>query len=261
MNNKEIIEKICPSSINERGEIKSLEKQLLEFEYGIKEYYHPFVINQDSNKLDYAEIASKPLFLNISTVQKLKSKHDMDLKFLLNLNEITKNSVFGFDSIQHESSKIFVTKEKNEKNYPIIFIIREDKKAGIYTVNELTSIYDRKNLQNLIDRTLEKGGSVYINPEKQKEFEELGYYVDLRKTEKEREDFFKDSDNDGITDKEEKEKYNTNPLALDSDGDGRTDFQEIKEDFTKANDKNDKKIDFRYKNDEKDKEVNFELER
>ena len=33
MNNKEIIEKICPSSINENGEVKSLEKQLLEFEY------------------------------------------------------------------------------------------------------------------------------------------------------------------------------------------------------------------------------------
>ena len=180
MNNKEIIEKICPSSINENGEVKSLEKQLLEFEYGIKEYYHPFVINQNSDKLKYAKVSSKPLFLNISTVQKLKSKHNMDLKFLLNLNEITRNSVFGFDSIQHESSKIFVTNEKNEKKYSIIFVIREDKKAGVYTVNELTSIYDRKNLQNLIDRTIEKGCSIYINPEKWKEFKELGYNINSK---------------------------------------------------------------------------------
>ncbi len=32
MNNKEIIEKICPSSINENGEVISLERQLLEFD-------------------------------------------------------------------------------------------------------------------------------------------------------------------------------------------------------------------------------------
>ncbi len=186
MNNKEIIEKICPDSIDENGEVKSLEKQLLEFEYGIKEYYHPFVIVENSEKLDYAEVPNKPLFLNISTVQKLKTKHDMDLKFLIKLSDITKESIFAFDSIRHDSSKVFVTKKKNEKNYPIIFIVREDKKAGVYTVNELTSIYDRKNLQNLIDSTLTKGGSVYVNPEKKQEFKELGYDISLKKIEKEK---------------------------------------------------------------------------
>lgn len=247
---------------DEKGNIKSFKEQLLEFEYGVKDFYYPFLVSINSDKLQYAEIEEKPLMINVSTVQKLKVKHELDLKFLINLEKVTKNSVFAFDSIQHETSKIFVTNEKNN-NYPIIFIIRRDDKESHISINRITSVYDKKNLQNLIDRTLGRGGSVYINSEKQKEFEKMGYDISLKEMKKseEEKEYYQDSDKDGLTDKEEKEKYFTDPYSLDSDGDGRSDYQEIKEDYTNANDINSRKIDFRYKNTEKEKDLSFKIEK
>ena len=39
--------------------------------------------------------------------------------------------------------------------------------------------------------------------------------------------FNSDSDNDGLTDAQEVNQYNSNPLSSDSDGDGLTDWQEV----------------------------------
>ncbi|MBS9775886.1 MAG: hypothetical protein KGV57_02215 [Fusobacterium sp.] len=183
-NNLEIIKKICPSSISKKGELKNFQVQLLEYEYGIKNDTYPFVVELNSESLNYVGIDKKPLFLNTSTVEKIKEKHQINLSFLLDLNEVIKNSLFAFDSIQFSDSKIFVTEDKSKEDLPIIFIVREDKKAAIYLVNEITSIYDKKNLNNLIKNSLKNGGKIYLNPNKIKEIEEFSLnYNDILKEE------------------------------------------------------------------------------
>ena len=74
------------------------------------------------------------------------------------------------------------------------------------------------------------------------------------KERKELEEKTRDSDFDGITDKEEKEKYNTDPYTIDTDGDGISDYKEIKENYTNPTEKNNR-IDFRYKNEENELEI------
>ena len=64
----------------------------------------------------------------------------------------------------------------------------------------------------------------------------------------------KDSDFDGLSDKEEMEKYQTDPYSIDSDGDGISDYKEVREDFTNPTENN-KRIDFRYKEKEKELEI------
>ncbi|PHI16242.1 hypothetical protein KST80_08455 [Fusobacterium polymorphum] len=70
---------------------------------------------------------------------------------------------------------------------PIIFVIRKDKNiAETYKVNEIASVYDKKNLQNLINKTIENGGKIYLNPTKTKELEEMGFNFEekIKKIEK-----------------------------------------------------------------------------
>lgn len=156
--------------LDNNGNIKDFDKQLLEFEYGIKNYYFPFLVSDNSKKLEYANINSQPLTIDVSTIQKIKKKHSMDLEFLLNLKNITENSIFAFDSIRREDSKIFVPNIKNELGYPVIFVVSKDKIQDHIIVNEITSVYDKKNLVNLINNSLEQGKNIYVNPEKVKEF-------------------------------------------------------------------------------------------
>jgi hypothetical protein len=48
-------------------------------------------------------------------------------------------------------------------------------------VNEVTSVYDKEKLQNLINITCNQGKNVYINPEKEIEFLSLNFSVPLNR--------------------------------------------------------------------------------
>ncbi|WP_405354699.1 hypothetical protein [Fusobacterium polymorphum] len=187
MSNDEIIEKIAPNSLDEEGKLKSWETQLLDYEYNIRNAREPLVINNNSKKLLFSGIDDKPILINTSTIEKIKKVHNLDLKFLINLKGLINNPLFAIDSIQHSDSKLYVTNKKNKEGLPIIFVIRKDKNiAETYKVNEIASVYDKKNLQNLINKTIEDGGKIYLNPTKTKELEEMGFNFEekIKKIEK-----------------------------------------------------------------------------
>lgn len=187
MSNDEIIEKIAPNSLDEEGKLKSWETQLLDYEYNIRNAREPLVVNNNSKKLLFSGIDDRPILINTSTIEKIKKVHNLDLKFLINLKGVINNPLFAIDSIQHSDSKLYVTNKKNKEGLPIIFIIRKDKNiAETYKVNEIASVYDKKNLQNLINKTIENGGKIYLNPTKTKELEEMGFNFEekIKKIEK-----------------------------------------------------------------------------
>jgi hypothetical protein len=187
MSNDEIIEKIAPNSLDEEGKLKSWETQLLDYEYNIRNAREPLVVNNNSKKLLFSGIDDKPILINTSTIEKIKKVHNLDLKFLINLKGLINNPLFAIDSIQHSDSKLYVTNKKNKEGLPIIFVIRKDKNiAETYKVNEIASVYDKKNLQNLINKTIENGGKIYLNPTKTKELEEIGFNFEekIKKIEK-----------------------------------------------------------------------------
>lgn len=186
-------------------------EQLLRYEYKLLKTNQLIMINIDSQKLNYACIKNNPLLIDTTTIAKIKTKHNLNLEFLIKLDELIDNSVFAFDSIQHDTSKIFVLNEKNNNNQ-IIAIVRENKEMQNILVNEVTSVYDKEKLQNLINITCNQGKNVYINPEKENEFLSLNFSVPLNRIynideisyETEREIY----DKYNLT-QEEKEKINT----------------------------------------------------
>ena len=153
-------------------------EQLLKYEYKLLKTNQLIMINIDSQKLNYACIKNNPLLIDITTIAKIKTKHNLNLEFLIKLDKLIDNSVFAFDSIQHDTSKIFVLNEKNNNNQ-IIAIVRENKEMQNILVNEVTSVYDKEKLQNLINITCNQGKNVYINPEKENEFLSLNFIVPL----------------------------------------------------------------------------------
>lgn len=153
-------------------------EQLLKYEYKLLKTNQLIMINIDSQKLNYACIKNNPLLIDTTTIAKIKTKHNLNLEFLIKLDKLIDNSVFAFDSIQHDTSKIFVLNEKNNNNQ-IIAIVRENKEMQNILVNEVTSVYDKEKLQNLINITCNQGKNVYINPEKENEFLSLNFIVPL----------------------------------------------------------------------------------
>lgn len=159
---------------------ESYKEQLLRYELKVLDNKSAILINKNSEKLEYANINSNPLVIEPKIIEKIKTKHQLNLEFLIKLDELVQNSVFAFDSIQHDTSKIFVLNEKNNNNQ-IIFVVRENKQEKHILVNEVTSVYDKEKLQNLINTTCKQGKNVYINPEKENEFLKLNFIVPLER--------------------------------------------------------------------------------
>lgn len=142
--------------------------QLLKYTLGILNQGEPIIIDINSKNLSYANIKkSSIIVIKKQTMKKIQEKHKIPGDILINLDKLINNSVFAFDSIQNKS-RIFVLNQKLNNNL-IIFTVKESKINDV-VCNEITSVYDRDNLQNLIKSTCDAQKNFYINPDNEIEF-------------------------------------------------------------------------------------------
>lgn len=162
----EQIKKINKTIVHEDGRIDSFEKQLINLISGLYDTRFPMIVSENSRCLDFiSKNSSNPLVINVSTVIKIREKHDIGYAFVSECEEMIKNSIFAFDSLNKSTSKILVLNKKDEENNPIIAVIRFNKEMGrnAIKINEITSIYDKQRLSNLIIRSYDAGKMFYKN--------------------------------------------------------------------------------------------------
>lgn len=166
MNELDKIRRINKSIIKENGTIESFDKQLIELMSGRYDTRFPMVISSNSKCLDYINSnIINPILINVSTVIKIKEKHDIGYAFVSDSEEMIQNSIFAFDSLSHDTSKIIVLNEVDDENNPIIAVVRFNKKMGrdAILINEITSIYEKERLSNLIEKTYNADKMFYKN--------------------------------------------------------------------------------------------------
>lgn len=166
MNELDKIRRINKSIIKGNGTIESFDKQLIELMSGRYDTRFPMVISSNSKCLDYINSnITNPILINVSTVIKIKEKHDIGYAFVSDSEEMIQNSIFAFDSLSHDTSKIIVLNEVDDENNPIIAVVRFNKKMGrdAILINEITSIYEKERLSNLIEKTYNADKMFYKN--------------------------------------------------------------------------------------------------
>ena len=166
MNELDKIRRINKSIIKENGTIESFDKQLIELMSGRYDTRFPMVISSNSKCLEYNNSnITNPILINVSTVIKIKEKHDIGYAFVSDSEEMIQNSIFAFDSLSHDTSKIIVLNEVDDENNPIIAVVRFNKKMGrdAILINEITSIYEKERLSNLIEKTYNADKMFYKN--------------------------------------------------------------------------------------------------
>lgn len=162
----EQIKKINKTIVHEDGRIDSFEKQLINLISGLYDTRFPMIVSENSRCLDFiSKNSSNPLVINVSTVIKIREKHDIGYAFVSECEEMIEKSIFAFDSLNKSTSKILVLNKKDEENNPIIAVIRFNKEMGrnAIKINEITSIYDKQRLSNLIIRSYDADKMFYKN--------------------------------------------------------------------------------------------------
>ena len=142
----------------------SFDRQLLELSDNIIDCSSPMIVSHCSDCIDYVDVidSEAPLVMNISTVLKIKSRHDLNLCSIADSEGLLKSSVLAFESITEPTSVIFLT-DKFKHGDPVVIICRYGKPVHQLRVNEITSIYGRPRLQNLLTRTWDSGKRFWVN--------------------------------------------------------------------------------------------------
>ena len=177
MTNIETIRKINKNIVHEDGTITSFDKQLIQLMSGIYDTKYPLVVSGSTHSLDYIEdfATDNPLVMNVSTVIKLREKHDIGYEFVSNCEIYLKESVLAFDSYQHDTSKIVLLDEVDDDGFPMIAICRENKDlGGKLLINEITSIYEKTTLEHLLNTTYDKDKKFYTNKKTEQYVKSIG---------------------------------------------------------------------------------------
>ena len=164
--------------LDENGNLKTWEKQLLEYEYGLIDDTF-LIVNSDSKKLAYTGIDDLPITIKPSVIRKLKIKHNIPVSVLVNADTMLENTLLGVESKDRDDSIVFLLDKFNSDQYPIIAVIRKNQGKGYLEVNEVASIYDKKNFENYLNNAIEQNKKVWINPDKKREVASRGLQLPL----------------------------------------------------------------------------------
>ena len=139
-------------------ELDSFDNQLLSLISGTYDANYPFILSDNSECIKYIDSINDDnvLVMNVSTATKIKDKHPESYAFLSKTTDLLNDSILAMDSLTESESKVILLNEMIDNN-PMIATCRLDKKHAasnpqIY-LNEITSIYDKDNFINLIERT------------------------------------------------------------------------------------------------------------
>lgn len=164
--------------LDENGNLKTWEKQLLEYEYGLIDDTF-LIVHSDSKKLAYTGIDDLPITIKPSVIRKLKIKHNIPVSVLVNADTMLENTLLGVESKDRDDSIVFLLDKFNSEQYPIIAVIRKNQGKGYLEVNEVASIYDKKNFENYLNDAIELNKKVWINPDKKREVASRGLQLPL----------------------------------------------------------------------------------
>lgn len=173
----ETLRKINKNIIHNDGTIDSFDKQLIQLMSGVYDTRFPLVVSDNTKSLSYIEnfAIDNPLTMNVSTVIKLREKHDIGYEFVSNCEKYLKDSVLAFDSYQHDTSKVILLNEVDDDGFPMIAVCRENKDSGQgFVINEITSIYEKETLEKMIDKTYELNKFFYKNEKTEQYIESRG---------------------------------------------------------------------------------------
>ncbi|MBS6799173.1 MAG: hypothetical protein KH297_04745 [Firmicutes bacterium] len=183
MNDKiKIIKQINPDIVKENGHIETFKEQVADFMVGSYNYRNMMVIAVDSGSLSYIESvdSEKPLVINPGKVQRVMFEHSLSYKDIMELDELIEESIFAFDSLTREGSRVLVLDKKDINGDMMIAICKENDKIGRIEINRITSVYGKQQFKNLLERTYEAGKKFYCNEKTKRLIETVGLQLPER---------------------------------------------------------------------------------
>lgn len=154
---------IATNLYRQDGKIKSFEEQLHDYAYDEMPSGSMFVVAESSKDAGIEECVDLPIVMKQSIVQKVTVAHDLTLAELKNLPVWLKDYPLALESLSDINSIVLIADAKDVHGNDILIALHLEKEYQNLELNEIASIYGKKNLAYLIENTFAAGKNVYVN--------------------------------------------------------------------------------------------------
>ena len=169
MKNLDVIKAINPNCVNSDGSIKSFKEQLLELEWGLFDTSYHLVLSKDSSALRQAGLNDYPITVIPETIIKMKQKHDLEFSVIADIpSVIQEHNALLMQSYTRDNSLVMYLDIDNNEGVPLFATFHLEEETQSVNINRLTSMYDRKNIEFTIAKTMQEGLDIYTNENTEK---------------------------------------------------------------------------------------------
>ena len=154
---------LARNAFRKSGELKSFAEQLHDFADGNMPSGDMFIVAESSRTAGIRECVDLPIVMKRSTVQKIELTHDFPLTELECMPAWLNEYPLALESLADIESLLIIADAKDVHGNDILIALHLEKERRQIQLNEIASVYGKKNLAYLIENTFLSGKRIYVN--------------------------------------------------------------------------------------------------
>lgn len=157
------IETLAPHLVLADGSPIPFEEQVAAYAYGEMPTGDMFVVSTNAVEAGVPEAGALPILMKQKTIRKVQADHEIALAEIEKLPIWLEDHPLAMESITEENGLVIVADARDKRGNDIIVAMHLGIERQRVEINEIASVYGKKNLAYLIENTVNLGKGVYAN--------------------------------------------------------------------------------------------------
>lgn len=163
MNDYAELRGLAPHIISKDGSIMPFEDQVESFAFGELPSGDMLVVAGDAAEAGIPEAGNLPILMKQKVVRKVQADHSISLGELKKVPDWLRNHPLALESITETNALVVIADALDVHRNHIIVALHLEKDHRQAIVNEIASIYGKRDLEYLIENTDALGKAVFLN--------------------------------------------------------------------------------------------------
>ena len=163
MSDRTPLKPLAPHIVSDDGSIAPFEKQLETYAFGDMPSGDMFVVAGSAVEAGVPEAGDLPILMRQKTMRKVQAAHDISLAEMRNLPDWLRGHPLAMESITEKDGLVVVADARDVHGNDIVVALHLEKEYRQLLLNEIASVYGKRDLAYLVENTVALGKRVYLN--------------------------------------------------------------------------------------------------
>ena len=157
------LKELSRSAFDTDGKLRSFSEQLRTYAYDEMPSGDMFIVTASSRRAGVMECADYPIIMKQKTIKKVMLDHEIPLTVMEDLTDWLRTYPLALDSLSEPNALLIIANALDRHGYDILVAMHLEKEKRNLVINEISSVYGKRNLSFLIENTYLAGLNIYTN--------------------------------------------------------------------------------------------------